>query len=60
MAEFRLRQAIESSIVEGITTISLDGEQTYVNPAFCRMVGWSQEELLGAKPPFVYWPPRRN
>jgi len=57
MAEFRLRQAIESSIVEGITTISLDGEQTYVNPAFCRMVGWSQEELLGAKPPFVYWPP---
>ena len=27
MAEFRLRQAIESSIVEGITTISLDGEQ---------------------------------
>ena len=57
LAEFRLRQAIESSIVEGITTISLEGEQTYVNPAFCRMVGWSQEELLGAKPPFVYWPP---
>ena len=57
MAEFRLRQTIESSIVEGITTISLEGEQTYVNPAFCRMVGWRQEELLGAKPPFVYWPP---
>jgi PAS domain S-box-containing protein len=56
MAEFRLRQTIESSIVEGITLISLDGEQTYVNPAFCRMVGWSQQELLGGKPPFVYWP----
>ncbi len=57
MTEFRLRKTIESSIVEGITMISLEGEQTYVNPAFCRMVGWSQEELLGAKPPFVYWPP---
>jgi len=56
MAEFRLRQAIESSIVEGITLISLDGEQIYVNPAFCRMVGWSQQELLGGTPPFVYWP----
>jgi PAS domain S-box-containing protein len=57
IAEFQLRQAIESSIVEGITLVSLEGEQTYVNPAFCRMVGWSQQELLGAKPPFVYWPP---
>jgi PAS domain S-box-containing protein len=55
--EFKFRQAIESSIVEGLAVVSLDGEQTYVNPAFCRMVGWEQKELLGANPPFVYWPP---
>jgi PAS domain S-box-containing protein len=57
MAEFRFRQAIEASIVEGITAVSLEGEQIYVNPAFCHMVGWSQEDLLGCSPPYRYWPP---
>jgi len=50
------RQAIENSIPAGITVVDLDGRQTYVNPAFCAMVDWKQEELIGARPPFVYWP----
>ena len=50
------RQAIENSVPAGITAVDLDGRQTYVNPAFCAMVGWKQEELIGARPPFVYWP----
>lgn len=50
------RHAIENSVPAGITTVDLDGRQTYVNPAFCDMVGWKEEDLIGAHPPFVYWP----
>src|SRR5215469_4605011 len=50
------RHAIENSVPAGITAVDLDGRQTYVNPAFCEMVGWKQEDLIGARPPFVYWP----
>ena len=55
--EHALREAIENSVPSGIAAVDLDGRQTYVNPAFCGMVGWSEAELVGAKPPFVYWPP---
>ena len=55
--EFAFRRAIENSIPSGIAAVDLEGRQTYVNPAFCELVGWKEEELVGAKPPFVYWPP---
>src|SRR6266702_905401 len=55
--EHIFRQAIENSVPAGITAVDLEGRQTYVNPAFCAMVGWSEAELLGQRPPFVYWPP---
>jgi len=51
------RQAIENSVPSGIAAVDLDGRQSYVNPAFSRMVGWSERELVGAHPPFVYWAP---
>jgi PAS domain S-box-containing protein len=54
-AEHAFRQSIENSILSGIAVIDLEGRQTHVNPAFCKMVGWSAEELIGATPPFVYW-----
>lgn len=50
-------KAIEESILVGIAAVDTEGRQSYINPALCKMVGWSQEELLGAKPPFLYWPP---
>ncbi|NOR88598.1 MAG: PAS domain S-box protein, partial [Bacteroidales bacterium] len=31
---------------EGISVSDLKGNYTFVNPAFCKMVGWSKEELL--------------
>jgi PAS domain S-box-containing protein len=55
--EHRFREAIENSVPSGIAAVDLEGRQTYVNPAFCSMVGWPEAELVGARPPFVYWPP---
>ena len=54
--EQALRAAIETSIPSGIAVVDLDGSQSYVNPAFCRMVGWTEAELIDRKPPFDYWP----
>jgi PAS domain S-box-containing protein len=56
-AERAFREALENSIPAGMTGMDPDGRQFYVNPTFCRMVGWPQEELLGASIPFIYWPP---
>lgn len=54
--EHSFREAIERSITIGIGAIDDRGRQIYVNPAFCRIVGWSREELLGKRFPYVYWP----
>ena len=53
-----LRRAMEDSLVTGLRARDLDGRITYVNPAFCRMVGFTAEQLLGAAQP-PYWPPER-
>jgi PAS domain S-box-containing protein len=55
--ERAFRESIASSLRIGIAAIDMEGRQSYVNPSFCQMVGWSKEELERAKPPFVYWPP---
>lgn len=54
--EREFRQAVENSVPSGISAVDLEGRQTYVNPAFCAMVGWAEADLVGARPPFVYWP----
>jgi two-component system sensor histidine kinase DctS len=53
--EVAFRQAMEDSVQTGLRARTLDGKITYVNPAFCRMVGWSAEELVGRLPPMPYW-----
>jgi two-component system, NarL family, sensor histidine kinase UhpB len=58
--EQTFRAAIEASIPSGIAVVDLVGRQTYVNPAFCRMVGWTKTELLDRRPPFEYWPPEER
>lgn len=55
--EYAFRKAMEESVSTGLRAIDLEGRVIYVNPAFCRMLGWSEQELLGLKPPFPYWPP---
>jgi two-component system sensor histidine kinase DctS len=51
------RKAMEDSLVTGLRARDLAGRITYVNPAFCAMVGFSPEELLGHSTPAPYWPP---
>jgi diguanylate cyclase (GGDEF)-like protein/PAS domain S-box-containing protein len=38
--------AITNQASEGITLADPDGNYTFVNPAFCEMIGYSEEELL--------------
>lgn len=53
--EHAFRKAMEDSLDAGMRARNLDGEIIYVNPAFCRMVGWSAKELIGRRPPMPYW-----
>ena len=55
--QVEFRNAIERSLSSGIATVDDEGRHTYVSETFCRMVGWSREELIGTGPPYVYWPP---
>jgi PAS domain S-box-containing protein len=40
----------------GLAAVGLDGVQTYVNRAFCALLGFDENELIGKSPPFPYWP----
>lgn len=51
------RKAMEDSLLVGMRARAPDGRIIYVNLALCEMVGYSAEELLGAKPPYPYWHP---
>lgn len=51
------RKAMEDSLVTGLRARDLSGRITYVNPAFCQMVGFSKDELLGRGGTAPYWPP---
>ncbi|MCZ4313424.1 PAS domain S-box protein [Comamonadaceae bacterium G21597-S1] len=50
------RKAMEDSLVTGLRARDLDGRTTYVNPAFCQMVGFSAQELIQAGTAVPYWP----
>jgi two-component system sensor histidine kinase DctS len=53
------RSAMEDSLPTGLRARDLQGRITYVNPAFCAMVGFSPQEMVIAQPPYwpPYWPP---
>jgi two-component system, LuxR family, sensor histidine kinase DctS len=53
------RKAMEDSLVTGLRARDLQGRITYVNPAFCQMVGVEAKELLDHDNnlPTPYWPP---
>jgi two-component system sensor histidine kinase DctS len=51
------RKAMEDSLVTGLRARDKQGRITYVNPAFCEMVGFEPHELIGKSLPAPYWPP---
>ena len=51
------RKAMEDSLVTGLRARDLSGRITYVNPAFCQMVGLPAVQLLNQSLPSPYWPP---
>ncbi|MCX6081258.1 MAG: PAS domain S-box protein, partial [Chloroflexi bacterium] len=55
--EYNFRTAIENSMQAGVAVIDLAGKQISVNQHFSKLVGWTQDELIGKSAPFVYWPP---
>jgi len=54
--ETAFRRAMENSMLTGMRALDMSGMITYVNAAFCRMTGWSEQELIGKTAPFPYWP----
>ncbi|QJE03323.1 PAS domain S-box protein [Massilia forsythiae] len=55
--QMAFRTAMEDSLLTGLRARDLQGRVTYVNPAFCRLVGLPAEDLLGKTPPMPYWAP---
>ena len=51
------RKAMEDSVLTGLRARDLAGRITYVNPAFCQMVGLPAKDLLNHNFPSPYWPP---
>jgi two-component system sensor histidine kinase DctS len=51
------RKAMEDSVLTGLRARDLSGRITYVNPAFCQMVGIPAKDLLSRSFPSPYWPP---
>lgn len=62
-AQAALQAALEfnrnliDSMQDGISVLDTKGVHLDVNPALCRITGFSREELIGAGAPHPYWPP---
>ena len=55
-AQVALRTAMENAATIGLRAWDQRGRILYVNRAFCRMVGFEPDELLGRSAPLPYWP----
>jgi len=51
--------ALIDALQDGLAVTAPDGTLSDVNERFCDMTGFPRHELIGAKPPYPYWPPER-
>jgi PAS domain S-box-containing protein len=54
---FDFLMSLFESMNDGISILDDQGVHLAVNPAMCRLTGFSEEELLGSGFPHPYWPP---
>ncbi len=57
--EIAFRRSMEDSLTVGLRAKDQDGRVLYANSAFCNLVGWPAEDLVGRSPPMPYWTPDR-
>ena len=57
--ETNFRRAMENSMLTGMRAMDTEGRVSYVNPAFCAMTGFTEDDLIGRLPPYPYWPSDR-
>lgn len=55
-AQVALRSAMENAVTVGLRAWDRQGRVLYVNKAFCTMVGFDPQDLIGQKAPLPYWP----
>src|SRR5688500_3375563 len=53
-----LSRLIVSALRDGVVAIDPNGVLREANDAFCRMIGYSTQELVGARPDYPFWPRR--
>jgi two-component system sensor histidine kinase DctS len=58
--EAAFRAAMENSLITGLRARDMEGRLTYVNPSFCKMIGFPAEALVGKLPPMPYWAPEER
>ncbi|PWR26048.1 PAS domain-containing sensor histidine kinase [Zavarzinia aquatilis] len=57
--EIAFRHSMEESLTVGLRAKDHEGRILYVNSAFCKLVDWPAEDLVGHLPPMPYWAPER-
>ena len=53
----RFSHSLFTCLSDGGRVLDMNGTHLDVNPALCRMTGFSRRELIGVGPPYPYWPP---
>lgn len=57
--ELSFRKIIEDTAPSGIFAVDPDGRIVYTNRAFCKMLGYTDSEILDQTPPYSFWAPEK-